>query len=97
MPLDFRIRVFGYLVVYFKLLQFSTIGVMHEVEPVGTWSFESATQYRITFSVFEDQMEINLAFLFFRLWACFLDFCCRPEEELGGIVVKRKLSFYDWS
>jgi len=54
MPLDFRIRVFGYFVVYFKLLQFSTVGVMHEVEPVGAWSFESATQYCITFSVFED-------------------------------------------
>jgi hypothetical protein len=54
MPLDFRMRVFGYFVVYFKLLQFATVGVMHEVEPVGAWSSESATQYCITFSVFED-------------------------------------------
>jgi hypothetical protein len=42
-------------------------------------------------------MEINLAFLFLRLWTCFLDFCSRPDEELVGVFVKRKLSFNYWS
>jgi len=101
MPLDFWVRVFGYFVVYFKLLQFSSVGVVHEVEPVGAWSFESATQYCITFSVFEDEMEINLGFLFFRLWTRFLDFGFWPDEELVSwidaiIIVKRKLSFDYW-
>ena len=65
MSSDVWIMILNYLMIDLKLFQLTSVWIMHEIESVWSWSFESTIENCVTFFIFEYKMEIFLLLLLF--------------------------------
>ncbi len=96
MPSNWRLGSLQEGVVYFELFHCTSIRIMHKVKSIWSRCSISSSEYCISFSILEYQVQIHSGSVFLR--AQLFYFTLRPNEELFTCFIwKLHLSLSHWS